>query len=281
VKYIPAWFPGASFQRIAKANRQLIGDIRYLGYDVAHAAHKNGHRDESLVSRILDEDGPSDTLRDTIASLFAAGTDTVSGAVSNFFYGVLLHPEVQETLHEELDRVVGQDRLPTFDDHDSLRYLDAVRKEGTRWQPLGPIGIPHKCKNEDTYKGYVFPANTVFIIHLWYVYQDPRIWDHPERYDPDRFLPEKNPKAASLPDPWETNFGFGRRRCPGQHLAHAVLMQYCAMILWAFNLRVPDGEPMPHPSTTVWRDAIVRSPEFRMKFEPRSKRHLQMLLAAL
>jgi cytochrome P450 len=218
----------------------------------------------------------------------------VAGAVANFFYCMLLHPEVQEKLHEELDQVVGQDRLPTFDDHVNLRYFNAVRKEGNRWQPLGPIGrilivtlifrtdaaaaigIPHKCKNEDTYKGYVFPANTVFIIHLWsvsrtcrkhggltsppnrYVFRDPRIWEHPERYDPDRFLPEKNPNAASLPDPWETIFGFGRRRCPGQHLAHAVSLHYCAMILWAFNLRVPDGEPMPTPSTTVWRDAIVR-----------------------
>lgn len=207
---------------------------------------------------------------------------------------MLLHPEVQEKLHEEIDRVVGQDRLPTFDDHINLPYLDAVRKEGSRWQPLDPIGrmlivtlksrsnataalaIPHKCKNEDTYKGYVFPANTVFIINLWfvlrdcrkrddlssppnrYVFKDPRIWDHPERYDPDRFLLEKNPNAASLPDPWETSFGFGRRRCPGQYLAHAVSVHYYAMILWAFNIRVPDGEPMPHPSTTVWRDAIVR-----------------------
>ena len=98
---------------------------------------------------------------------------------------MLLHPEVQEKLHEEIDQVVGQDRLPTFDDHINLPYLHAVRKEGMRWQPPGPIGrilivtlklrtdataalgIPHKCKNEDTYKGYVFPANTVFIINLW------------------------------------------------------------------------------------------------------------------
>jgi hypothetical protein len=64
----------------------------------------------------------------------------VTGAVANFFYCMLLHPEVQEKLHEELDRVVGQDRLPTFDDHVNLRYLEAVRKEGSRWQPLTPTG---------------------------------------------------------------------------------------------------------------------------------------------
>ena len=64
----------------------------------------------------------------------------VVGAVANFFYCMLLHPEVQEKLHEELDQVVGQDRLPTLDDHVKLRYLEAVRKEGNRWQPLGPIG---------------------------------------------------------------------------------------------------------------------------------------------
>jgi hypothetical protein len=64
----------------------------------------------------------------------------ITGAVANFFYCMLLHPEVQEKLHEELDRVVGQDRLPTFDDHVNLRYLEAVRKEGSRWQPLTPTG---------------------------------------------------------------------------------------------------------------------------------------------
>jgi len=64
----------------------------------------------------------------------------VAGAVANFFYCMLLHPEVQQKLHDELDRVVGQDRPPTFDDHVNLRYLEAVRKEGNRWQPLGPIG---------------------------------------------------------------------------------------------------------------------------------------------
>ena len=113
----------------------------------------------------------------------------VAGAVASFLYCVLLHPEVQEKLHEELDRVVGQDRFPTFDDHVNLCYLEAVRKEGIRWQPLGPlgrifivtlifrtdaaavIGVPHRCKNEDTYKGYFFPANTVFIINLWSVFR--------------------------------------------------------------------------------------------------------------
>jgi len=93
VEYIPAWFPGANFQRIANKIRPLVADMRYLGYDAAHEAHvshnnscsilsysvqlfklfmqENGHRDESLVSRILDKEGPSDTLRDTIGTLFA------------------------------------------------------------------------------------------------------------------------------------------------------------------------------------------------------------------
>lgn len=60
--------------------------------------------------------------------------------MANLFYCVLLHPEVQDKLHEELDQVVGQHRLPAFEDHVNLRYLEAVRKEGNRWQPLGPIG---------------------------------------------------------------------------------------------------------------------------------------------
>ena len=68
-------------------------------------------------------------------------TTQVTGVVANFFYCVLQHPDVQEKLHEELDEVVGQDRLPTFDDHAKLGYLKAVQKEGNRWQPLGPIGM--------------------------------------------------------------------------------------------------------------------------------------------
>lgn len=68
------------------------------------------------------------------------------------------NPEVFKKARAELDRVVGEDRLPSLADRPNLRYLDYLVEETTRWRPLSPIGIPHKSLKDDTYDGMFIPA---------------------------------------------------------------------------------------------------------------------------
>ena len=74
-----------------------------------------------------------------------------------------MHPEVQKKAQEELDRVVGPNRLPSFEDHDKLVYIQAVTLECMRWIPVTPIALPHKTKKDDVYRGWGIPAGTMVL----------------------------------------------------------------------------------------------------------------------
>ena len=82
---------------------------------------------------------------------------------------MIRHPEVQRRAQQELDAVVGSDRIPTFQDRDRLPYVDAVCSEIMRWMPVGPLGLPHASREDDTYKGYFIPKGTIIYVNNWCV----------------------------------------------------------------------------------------------------------------
>ena len=92
---------------------------------------------------------------------------TVS-AFYSFFLAMALHPEVQKKAQEEIDRVGGPDRLPTFDDQPDLPYVDALLKEILRWNPVAPLGLPHVTTSDDTFEGYYIPKGSMLIANIWY-----------------------------------------------------------------------------------------------------------------
>lgn len=78
-----------------------------------------------------------------------------------------LYPDVQRKAQDELDRVVGSDRLPNFEDHDSLIYIQAIVLETMRWMPVAPMAIPHSVTRDDEYKGMFIPqGSTVIAVRL-------------------------------------------------------------------------------------------------------------------
>lgn len=105
--------------------------------------------------------------------------------MSSFFLAMSLYPEVQARAQAEMDQVVGQGRLPSWDDHDSLPYLEALTKEVLRWNPVAPLGscsiyvgavplttrtgLPHRSTQEQVLEGQRIPEGTVFIANIWFV----------------------------------------------------------------------------------------------------------------
>lgn len=77
------------------------------------------------------------------AGTFLGGADTITASVGTFFLTMVCYPEVQKKAQEELDRVVGQGRLPGFEDEESLPYLSAIVKEIHRWRPTVPASVSH------------------------------------------------------------------------------------------------------------------------------------------
>ena len=84
-----------------------------------------------------------------------------------FLLAMAMHPEVQRKAQQELDDVVGCDRMPTFEDRASLPYLNALLTEVLRWHPVAPIALPHRSINDDDYSGYHIPAGTIVVASVW------------------------------------------------------------------------------------------------------------------
>ena len=79
----------------------------------------------------------------------------------------MVFPEVQQKAQEEIDRVVGQDRLPTFKDRKDLPYIEATVKEVLRWHPVGPMAIPHTSTEDDICEGYLIPKGAMLLPNIW------------------------------------------------------------------------------------------------------------------
>ncbi|KAH7337962.1 cytochrome P450 [Rhizoctonia solani] len=137
----------------------------------------------------------------------------------------------------EIDRVIGQDRLPEMSDRESLLYVECVLREVIGWQPVTPTSVPHVCTVDDEYRGYCIPKGAIMQVIVWIEVPDIRramcydesVYHKPEQFNPGRFLDPQVPKPSS--------FGFGRRSCPGVHLAESTLFITIATMLALFNIR--------------------------------------------
>ena len=172
---------------------------------------------------------------------FEAGADTSANTTVAFVKAMLLFPEVQRQAQAEIDKVIGDDRLPQMDDWESLPYLRKVLKETLRWFPTGVNGaIPHASRARDEIDGYVIPAGANIVLAIWAANNDPELFPDPRKFDPGRQNPDLNvfesSTATDLRDHGMWSFGAGRRICPGMHVAERVLFQAMARMLWGFNI---------------------------------------------
>ncbi|EJC99756.1 cytochrome P450 [Fomitiporia mediterranea MF3/22] len=144
---------------------------------------------------------------------------------------MLLQPHIAKKAQVELDKVIGNKRLPALQDRDALPYIDCIMKECLRWRPPAPLGLPHRATQSGELKGRHIPKGSVVIANIWHMTHSERNYSHPDDFDPDRFMgvhPEMEPSAAV--------FGFGRRICPGRVFAEASLWLVIANILAVFDI---------------------------------------------
>ncbi|KAG8896327.1 hypothetical protein FRC01_011875, partial [Tulasnella sp. 417] len=156
-----------------------------------------------------------------------------------------LYPAAQEKVHAELDKIVGQDRLPSFDDQQAMPYLHAALLEAMRWHPLVTIGVPHTSLQDDVYEGYFIPKGTAVVVNCWGISRNTKYYTNPSVFDPSRFLkptPELDPRGFA--------FGFGRRICPGSDLAWQAMWILAASVLWAFDITMTDEQAAPFREDT-------------------------------
>lgn len=170
LRHIPSWLPGTNFKRIANKGKHHSNIIRYWSFDRVKAAMEKGITDESILSKYLREGGMSEgNLRDATASMYAAGVDTTSIAITHFLFSVTLYPEWQRRIHDEMDQTLGRGHLATQDDIPKLELFKAVFKESLRLNPAAPLGVPHVSSEEDVWNGYYIPRNSIIHCNIGFV----------------------------------------------------------------------------------------------------------------
>ncbi|KAK7682344.1 hypothetical protein QCA50_014549 [Cerrena zonata] len=233
----------------------------------------------SYVSRLLeleDVDGQHETnIKMTASTMYGGGADTSVSTVYSFFLAMTLNPAIQAKAQEEIDRVIGTDRLPTLNDRDSLPYTDALVKELFRWNPVLPLGFPHSVIQDDIHKGYFIPKGSMIMVNVWHILHDPEVYVDPFSFNPDRHLGEELER-----DPRDVVFGFGRRVCPGMHLADASVFLTCMLSLAAFDIsKVIRGGKTIEPVCEYQTGFISHPKEFECSIKPRSSRTHDLILS--
>jgi len=186
---------------------------------------------------------------------------------------MVLFPEVQKKVQEELDRVVGKGRLPDFEDLNSLPYLVATIRETVRWNPTTPIAVPHSLTEDDEYNGMRLPKGSTVIGNAWSILHNEEQFEEPMVFKPERFLTADGQIDPTILNPFDVAFGFGRRTCPGIHVGYAMTFICTASLLSAFNLSKSvdkDGNVIDIPGK--FEQIVVLQPEpFNCTLTPRNK----------
>ncbi|KAI0365462.1 cytochrome P450 [Pilatotrama ljubarskyi] len=250
LKYLPSWFPGASFKRRASIVHQLSMKMRAGPFRAVKELTASGGGIPCMVTRLLSQaqdsslqtEGvdPDTFIMDCCGVVYSAGADTTNVAMRNFLLAMMLHPHVQERAQRELDEVVGRERLPGFEDRARLVYTSRLVKESLRWKAVSNLGAPHATLNSDEYRGYQIPKGTTVLANIYAMLHDEAVYANPDDFDPDRYAPTSE-KPGGEPDPAQIAFGFGRRVCPGRFFAEASLFLTVASLLHVFTIAIPEG----------------------------------------
>ncbi|KAJ7512022.1 cytochrome P450 [Mycena galericulata] len=172
-------------------------------------------------------------------TLVEAGSDTAAAFLISLILILALHPEHQERAGREVESVVGSTRLPELDDFERMPFVNALIKEVIRIRPSFPIGVPHYTTDEIHYKNYVLPKNTTIILNTYSVFHNSDIFEDPDVFNPDRFIQSQYGTRPGMDADFRDNFlfGGGRRICPGQYAATAMMQLTTMRLLWAFEFR--------------------------------------------
>jgi len=216
--------------------------------------------------------------------LLEGGSDTTSSFLLSLILALIAFPDVQRKAHEELDRVVGRDRVPSLEDYENLPYIDAIIKETHRFRPVAPLAIPHGCLSDELYKGYLIPKDCTIFVNAWGLFHDETIFDDPDIFFPDRFLmSEFGTKPGVNTKDFRHNlpFGSGRRICPGIHLGQNTLILNTASLLWAFDFKkAEDPKSGTAIEVDIWdyQKGILTCPNpFKCSITPRSPQHAEII----
>ncbi|XP_007480556.1 cytochrome P450 2J2-like [Monodelphis domestica] len=176
-----------------------------------------------------------DNLVSCTLDLFLAGTETTSTTLRWALLYMALCPEIQGKIQAEIDRVVGQSRLPTMADRENMPYTNAAVHEIQRMGNIVPFNVPRMSTVDTTVAGYHVPKGTLLVTNLTALHRDPKEWATPDAFNPEHFLEDGQFKKRESFLP----FSAGKRVCLGEQLARTELFIFFTCLLQRFTFQAP------------------------------------------
>ncbi|XP_014218915.1 methyl farnesoate epoxidase [Copidosoma floridanum] len=239
-------------------------------------SHKKNHvlgSEADLIDMFLNEmyggKGPEagfddDQLVIILLDVLLAGLNITALTLEFLFLNMLINRDAQRKLHEEIDRVIGRDKLPDLNDRPKMAYAEAVILESQRLVPVVPVIGPRRVLRDTVLLGYDVPRETVVLINLHSINHDPGLYPEPRAFRPERFLDN----GLRRKDDNLLFFGKGKRQCPGVSLAKSAVFLIFVGIMQRYELvPVPGQEP---PSLQVKPGMTMSAKPFDVLLVPRT-----------
>jgi len=202
----------------------------------------------------------------TTCQLYLAGAETTSTTLEWCCLWMMLRPDLQKRMQDEIDQNIDPSSLPKLEDKSRLPFIEAFILEILRLCPPLPLGVPHATTSEITFRGYRIPARTIVFSHLGGVLKDPKIFNEPNTFNPERFFDKDGKvdyrKAGFVP------FSVGKRQCLGESLARMELFCFLSAMLQNFTVVSPPGQHLKIPER--FKTGVTSHPDhYEMLFKPR------------
>ncbi|KZT03453.1 cytochrome P450 monooxygenase [Laetiporus sulphureus 93-53] len=274
LKYWPSRLPGGSMKRRAINASKLVSEMLDAPFAMVKQAMASGTASPSFASNLLQEVSSErpltkqddEDIKGVTGVLYGAAVDTTAASLEVFLLAMVLNPAVYKKAQAEIDRIVGKERLPEFDDRPSLPYIECLIKETYRWHTVVPLGLPHKSISRDSYRGYDIMAGSTIIPNIWAISRDPTMYPEPDTFRPERF------EEDGVVNPWKFVFGFGRRICPGRYIADRSVWLAIANIVAAFDIiKVQDNKGLDVVPRRAFTSGFTSHPvDFQCTIKPRT-----------
>ncbi|KAF9070699.1 cytochrome P450 [Rhodocollybia butyracea] len=258
LRFMPSSFPGCEFKRAVNECAQGLDDIETIPFDKAVNNLKTG-AGTSLVAELALENKGRPELIELIKTMgtngFIAAADTTMSSIGSF-------------------------RLTTFEDRQSLPYVEAIYREIMRLHPPLPLGINHVLTEDDFYMGYHIPKGCIVVPNIWAMNRDPNVYSEPDKFIPEPFLDSPDGPFTSINNIY--TFGFGRRVCVGRYMGDNTVWLAIASVLATLDLRkAKDNEGNEVDIPGEYTQTFFRHPKpYRCCIRPRDARASELILAA-